>query len=467
MSPAAEFLAGRAEAAFVEAAGPMPAATSPPMRSRLYRLAPIGLGTVLVESLTSYINRLAWSYRVSARTLVAAEILPRLQDGWYVRDSPAQLGGFGRSRAMAVNAAGATAADWSRVLEQLTAQADLRRLTLLPWAAGLPHWGLLRPAPAWCPACLDDWREHGTTIYFPVIWMLQTVTHCQRHALLLAQRCSSCGKPQSALAAKSPPGSCTQCHSWLGTTDTVQPEQERDDDELAWQRWVLQAVDELCQAALTDGSLRWEAFPAAIATCVQVIGSTRKLGKRVQASSQLFVAWQRGTRQPSFSYLLRVCYVLGVTPVQLLHPSREGLRTALAAVPSRPVPRQRRTMPAVGDLLEVEAFLKAVADGREPPLAIPLVARRFGVGEKLLVHRFPAACARITLLYRAHRTARAKQRLVQEQAQVQRVTLALHAEGVTPSLSQVAARLSDPNILRRPEAKAAWRTLRAALDSPF
>src|SRR5437764_382700 len=46
-----------------------------PPRSRLYSLVPEGIGTPLIESLTSYINRLAWSYRVSPRILVAQEII--------------------------------------------------------------------------------------------------------------------------------------------------------------------------------------------------------------------------------------------------------------------------------------------------------------------------------------------------------------------------------------------------------
>jgi hypothetical protein len=432
--------------------------------SRLYPLVPIGGDSVLVESLSSYLNRLGWCYRVSVRTLIALEILPRLRPGWSVRKAPAQLGGFGRARAMAINGAGTTAADWSRVLEQLTAQADLRRLTLLPWGAGLSDWGLLRPAPAWCPACLDEWRQHGAPIAFPLVWMLQLVTHCVRHARPLVDRCACCAKRQSALAAKSPPGCCTQCHAWLGEVGAARAERGSD-DEVAWQRWVLEAVDELRQAAPRAGVLSWTAFPAAIAACVQAIGSTRKLGRRVQASGQLLGAWQRGSRQPSLTYLARVCYVLSVTPLQLLQPNQEALRTALANASPRPVPGPWRRMPRVSDLTAAQACLEAVADGRDPPLPVPVLARRLAVGEKLLVRRFPALCARITARCRAHRAARATHRVLSEQAEVQQVVQALHADGIVPSRSAVSARLSDPHLLRRPAALAAWRRLRRDLGS--
>jgi len=42
-----------------------------PMVSRLYSVAPLGLGTSTSESLTSYMVRLAQAHRVSVHTLVA------------------------------------------------------------------------------------------------------------------------------------------------------------------------------------------------------------------------------------------------------------------------------------------------------------------------------------------------------------------------------------------------------------
>ena len=430
--------------------------------SRLYPLVPVGRDTVLVESLSSYLNRLGWCYRVSVRTLVALEVLPRLRAGWRARERPAQLGGFGRARAMALNGAGATAADWARVLEQLTAQPDLRALTLLPWAAGLSDWGLLRPAPAWCPACLEECRQQGMPIAFPLVWMLQVVAHCARHGRPLVERCPSCAKPQSALAVKSAPGCCTQCHAWLGEVG-VEPAQPSGDDDGAWPCWVLQAVEELRRAAPSGAAVPWTAFSASIAMCVQMIGSTRKLGRLVRASAPLLGAWQRGERQPSLPYVLRVCYVLGITPLQLLQSDPEALRAALAQAPLRPAPGPWRTMPRVSDLPAVQRQVEAVADGREPPVPAPVLARRLNVGEKLLVRRFPVACAQITARCRAQRAAQAKQRVLTECAEVQRAVQALHAEGIAPTRSQVIARLSNPHLLRRPEALAEWRRLRRDL----
>jgi len=42
-----------------------------PSRSKLYGFVPAGLGTVWQESLTSYLNRLAWHHHVPPQHLVA------------------------------------------------------------------------------------------------------------------------------------------------------------------------------------------------------------------------------------------------------------------------------------------------------------------------------------------------------------------------------------------------------------
>jgi len=55
----------------------VPACEAPP-RSRLYSLEPIGIGTPEVESLSSYLNRLAQAHCVTVNALIAHELLPHV-----------------------------------------------------------------------------------------------------------------------------------------------------------------------------------------------------------------------------------------------------------------------------------------------------------------------------------------------------------------------------------------------------
>jgi hypothetical protein len=214
-----------------------------PPRSRLYCLAPAGTGTAKVECLTSYINRPAWKYRVGPRVLVAQEILPQLRGAHYVQAAPNRLGSFGRSRSMSINGQGEVARAWAEAIETLTMRTDLPFLTLRAFASGLPNWGLQRASPAWCAACYQEWREAGQPIYQPLVWMLQAVTVCLRHQQWLTDRCPRCSQPQSALAAKTPPGFCTQCQTWLGLPPGAAEEVGAETPD--WQRWVWEVIEEL------------------------------------------------------------------------------------------------------------------------------------------------------------------------------------------------------------------------------
>src|SRR5258706_3722636 len=144
--------------------------TDLPGRSRLYSLAPIVVGTPMVECLTSYINRLAWKYRVSPRVLVAQEIVPHLTGSHHLRSSKHnQSGSFCRRPAMSINGAGEIAVDWADTLMRLTMRPSLQNLTLLSWKGELSTHGLLRRLPVWCSACYHEWKQKGLPIYQPLL----------------------------------------------------------------------------------------------------------------------------------------------------------------------------------------------------------------------------------------------------------------------------------------------------------
>jgi hypothetical protein len=134
---------------------------APCTSSKLYCLEPIGVGTPMVESLTSYISRLADAHSVLLRTLVTNEILPNLnrthlyQEGRPVYD---HLTTFWKRSTM-LNGTCSTASNWVHTIEQLTLRNDLRFLTMLTFANVLSWRGLVRPTQAWCPLCYEEWRK--------------------------------------------------------------------------------------------------------------------------------------------------------------------------------------------------------------------------------------------------------------------------------------------------------------------
>lgn len=107
-----------------------------PTRSRLFSLEPIGIGTPYVESLTSFITRLAEVHCVSLPILISRLVSPYLRTTFLKKWSSRSLGAlFQKSRSL--NSYGDLAKDFIQALEALTLRKDLSFLTLSVWSIGL------------------------------------------------------------------------------------------------------------------------------------------------------------------------------------------------------------------------------------------------------------------------------------------------------------------------------------------
>ena len=100
-----------------------------PPRSRLYSLAPIGVGTPFVESLSGYVARLADAHAVSVSNLVGRELsalvsnplVQPLESHWF------------HPRFYAMNGLGEPARKWVEALQLGTMKRDLRSRAKITW----------------------------------------------------------------------------------------------------------------------------------------------------------------------------------------------------------------------------------------------------------------------------------------------------------------------------------------------
>ena len=234
-----------------------PAREAPPRRSRLYSLEPIGIGTPEVESLSSYLNRLAQAHCVTVSALIAHELVPHLgtpAPARARRAAPPSRGGprgLGQPLAQRIYGLGRTAATWVDGLEVLTGRRDLRFLTLLAWRDVLPDRHLFSPLLRWCPACFDAWMTTGHPLYDPLLWKLNPITTCVRHQRRLRSRCRACQQRLTTFSGRSRPGYCSRCGAWLGTAGRadLQPDERLSEDAWPWQHWVVTTLGQLLQAA--------------------------------------------------------------------------------------------------------------------------------------------------------------------------------------------------------------------------
>jgi hypothetical protein len=92
------------------------------------------------------------------------------------------------------------------------------------------------------------------------------------------------------------------------------------------------------------------------------------------------------------------------------------------------------------------------------PPALDTVAARLGRGANGLRRHFPALCCQITARYQAYQHACFLQRHSACLEEIRTIALALHAQGIFPSSTRVAAQLARPrNIASNAEDMAALR----------
>jgi len=199
----------------------------------LYALTPRGLGTPDVESLSSYVTRLAEAHVVSVWRLIRLVLSPE------------------RPRRISCSTARyAYPANRSEILlqrlEAATRRRDLRLLTLCIFQTAVSQPNIFRTTEAWCPGCLEHWRTTDAPVYSPLLWAIRAVTVCPVHTAPLVERCPHCHSRFASLKATARPGYCAICSQWLGTLDL--PSSKDSVDEQRYNLWASTSIGQVLVA---------------------------------------------------------------------------------------------------------------------------------------------------------------------------------------------------------------------------
>jgi len=439
-----------------------------PPRSRFYHLEPIGLGTPEVESLTSYLTRLANAHCLLPRTLVRREILPRLAKPYLLRPHSNNITLFWSSRGRLLNGLESWAEEGVQALETLTARTGLRFLTMSTYANVLSAWGLLRSSRAWCAHCYEEWRQTGQCLYDPLLWAIGVVEICPRHGQPLTVECPHDGcQAEPVLAPYAVPGYCSQCGGWLGHLNHGKPSAPvRRQAALQWPLWVAQSVGAMLAAAPNlPHPPRRESIAEAVSACIHefAVGQRGALARQLRLTpTPTLRSWHLGLQVPQLAALLELCSRFGLSPLRVLTEGA-GAVAAPRAAPVIPNALQtRRTRRRQFDAEKARQELEAVlASQEQPPPSMTEVKRRLGHNHSHLYRRFPELCQAISARWRAYRRTVSeayKQRVCD---QIRQTTLQLHAQGIEPLWKNVGAFLGKPGSIRSPRYHAAWlETLR-------
>ncbi len=406
--------------------------------------------------MTCYIKRLGWTHHVSPRALAAEMIIPHLKKELGLPLPAAAM--FGAHGAMSLNGGDSLASAGVALLKDLTGRTDLHLLTIPWWVGDLPRRRQLRETPVWCSSCLAEWRMQGRPLYQPLLWMFHIVTLCPCHRSPLVERCPCCQKRQMILATnQTQPGECTFCGTFLGENAGEVSGHADDEEQMAWQAWVISVLEELLAASQGDGQLQWEPFFRHLATYLKGQQAYSKLAQLTGITRQALHRWIKidDPYTPTFSMLLQFCYRCKISPVQVMRNQLDHLRRACEQGTNIASPLPQRPMRRVVDRERCQTLLQAVLSGEAEPLGMYQIAKRLGYHETSIRHHFPQECAEVARRAKTYRNQRKEQRLALIGEQVRQATLSVHASGRDPSQHTVQS-LLPPGVMRMPESKGAW-----------
>jgi len=367
-----------------------------PPATRLFHLAPRGIGTLETESLTSFARRLATEHVVSPSALLRHEIL-----------EPNRVSKGQRHHALApvlayesINGAYRATDVLVRGLEAATGVA-LRATTLLDRDRAVCFDGAFRHVRAWCPRCLEPKDP-----YDRLLWAFTDIKTCHRHGLALVDRCGNptCGKQHRPWHRAANAYACPYCGTPLSCG--VRTKAVPDASEAI--------VRDLLALLLTGTPLTADAISAGLVALLQ-----RWSWREVEAASGVSIATLCGIRRRSIRPELAVL-------VNLIGSAGEDVHTFLSH-PSRPIVTRRlpKSLTAPGPRGKPLAFTPPALEGAlRAALALPdgqiPSAKAFARAHKTtldtLRRRWPGLTTQLGAAFRAQEKRRRRRREAAEVA---------------------------------------------------
>ena len=312
-------------------------ATPLPVRSTAYSLKPLAVGTGMVESLWSYLVRLADAHANRFHDLYWAVVAPL-----------AKIVATPNTKVAAVSLKGERANRIVAAVEAATMRTGLVRTTLVRAEEYSCVLVCVRSHRAWCAACLKtDHVPHDR-----LLWNVGDVTHCSIHRTDLIERCPSCRRRQNFGAVGISIDCCAYCGASLMASVPVALLLPDD-----YQVWVAEETAGFLahfDGQKADNRL---ALIQNMKTTIAVFGGRKPLARILRVALTSLLAWERGDHRMSLAVALRWAWVTSVPIWDLL--CRKIAPTEINVQASRsewsPTPKGVSKAPSS------ESYLKALA----------------------------------------------------------------------------------------------------------
>lgn len=428
-----------------------------PNRTRLHCIVPIGIGTELVESVASYIHRLAASHCIPTWALIIRIVAPLFQ-----RETVVTAGGhcdlFGPMGAT-ISGNNETAAETLGILQELTGGSELHKMNLLNLGNAVDG-PLIRPYQAWCPTCLNEWRSTGRDAYQKLLWSIRHVEVCPSHKIQLQSACPWCGRKHRPLTRYYWDGHCPRCNGWLGQI-------ESGPDTSTF--WALQLSREM-ETALTrlqsrSSPITSSIFPRNVERLTATVfgGRTSRLAKTLRVHHTTVSSWVEGSQRPSLSSLGDFSCTFGIPMTDWIETDVDLSRISLPSVF-----RDHKNPLRKHNLNHIESKLREILrEDVEPPRYLAEICRELGADESFVARKFPEIARTLIERRRQYQSIKREVETRFTPFLIQATFNKLIVEGVRPTLSQMSKALPKGISLRNPTVRAEVDRLRQELESEF
>lgn len=370
--------------------------------SILFSVEPLGIGSLEVESFSSYLRRLALAHSLTYWQLC------RLLSGL---DSPSKERRYDCS---GFNLSGSTnmTRQMVAVVSAATNVKQLERTTFISLSGCIAASQAFsfKSARSWCPACIWESSAKRTVFYDRLIWNVDTVRRCPIHRVSLIDKCPSCSSRQTFFRSSGNLVACWKCGSDLATKEGTWTFEPRPS-------FGEQDVCELT-VAVSDGSFL-QASSDALHIFKKEIHRLFPNAKR-SPLSYLVPAVDR-CRYPTFLTLLKASHATGVSLLEVLTDPRQaaakagGLGLSTYTPPAVPHPHHDKAKLRRMEL-KMRGLLVRPLSEHLPSLA--KLAAEFGVTTGCILHRNPK-------LHNQYMARRAELRLYRRENMTSAVRLAL------------------------------------------
>ncbi|WP_172797674.1 helix-turn-helix domain-containing protein [Cytobacillus solani] len=418
-------------------------------RSFLYNITPEKLGTPFVESLNSYIARIAEMHCVSVGDLFSKIIIPILNKNYL--NNIAKKGGDGFYKSTSsVNGIGLLAEEFVEIFSFLTSRQDIRETTLLSWSSIFTTRGLSKKKRHWCPCCYREQLENNQIVYDQLVWSIQPYNYCLIHNIELMNICPKCNSEMFFLERKSRPGYCSKCSDWLGIeTNYIYSDCSKKEFIIGN---MLINTPEYIKKTGENG------IPKALTYYVEQYfeGSISLAAEEIGIPKTTLWGWIKGKSLPPLGSLIEICIYLNLSICEFLDMTElplfdRGFLKCRGEVKSVPLTRKK-------DHSVIKQKIHMIIK-QNVPMSLTKLAIIVGCDRRLLSKQYPVECEIIKQNYLKFVREKKKQRYTLIKNKVEVAITCLIKDDMYPSRRQVESLLEHKYLIKEKEVAIIWKEL--------